>query len=106
MDIMTWNPLYSPIILHMKSLASDHVSTIYPEKYLNTSWYRTAYGLAPCSYDSYIFCKFGIIPILLIAAIIAVVAIMILREAGALTPHSIIHRLGFRKILRSVHVRN
>jgi hypothetical protein len=83
MDIMTWNPLYSPIILHMKSLASDHVSTIYP-----------ILLIAP------------IIPILLIAAIIAVVAIMILREAGALTPHSIIHRLGFRKILRSVHVRN
>jgi hypothetical protein len=106
MDIMTWNPSYSPIILHMKSLASDHVSTIHPEKYLNTFWYWTAYGLAPCSYDSYIFCKFGIIPILLIAAAIAAVAIMILREAGALTPYSIIHRLNFRKILRSVDVRS
>ena len=49
---MTWNPSYSPVILHMKSLASDHVSTIHPEKYLNTFWYRTAYGLAPCSHDS------------------------------------------------------
>ena len=31
MDIMTWNPYYSPIVLHTKASASDFVSTIKSE---------------------------------------------------------------------------
>jgi hypothetical protein len=61
MDVMTWNPYYSPIVLHNRALLSDFVSTIHPEKYLNSSWYWINYGLAPCSYDIYIFCRFGIL---------------------------------------------
>jgi hypothetical protein len=82
MDIIIWNPYYSPIILHMKALMSDYVSHIQPEKYLNTYWLWMAYGLAPCSYDVYIFCKFGILPILLFSAFISILAILIMREIG------------------------
>ena len=80
--IMVWNPYYSPIILHMKILMTNYVSSIQPEKYVNTILYWTAFGLAPCSYDSYFFCKFGIIPILVLSAVIAIIAILILRELG------------------------
>jgi hypothetical protein len=78
MEIMTWNPFYSPIVLHTKALLSDFVSQIHPEKYTNTAWYWTAYGLAPCSYDLYIFCKFGTVPLLLLCAAIATLAILIM----------------------------
>jgi hypothetical protein len=77
LDVMTWNPSYSPILLHTKMLMSDYVSYVDPEKFLNTSWAWIAYGLAPCSYDIYLFCRYGIIPILAIATCITVVAVLI-----------------------------
>jgi hypothetical protein len=82
MDIIVWNLYYSPIILHMEALVSDYVSHIQPEKYLNTDWYWMANGLAPCSYDVYIFCKFGILPLLLLSAFISILAMLIMREIG------------------------
>jgi len=90
--IMVWNPYYSPIILHMKILMENYVASIQPEKYVNTGWYWTAYGLAPCSYDSYFFCKFGIIAILGLSAVIVFIAILILREIGSLNSHSFMLR--------------
>jgi hypothetical protein len=80
MDIMTWNPYYSPIVLHTKALASDFVSTIDPNQYLNSSWYWTSYGLAPCSYDIYIFCNFGLVAVLGIAIPTIGVGVYILRQ--------------------------
>jgi hypothetical protein len=80
MEIMTWNPYYSPIVLHTNALISDFVSQIHPEDYINTAWYWTAYGLAPCSYDDYIFCKYGIVPVGLIVVVIAVLAYVIMLE--------------------------
>ncbi len=78
--IMAWNPHYSPIILHLKMLTENYVSSIHPEIYNNTPWYWTSYGLAPCSFDTYIFCKFGFVPMLLLSAVIAVLAIFIIME--------------------------
>ncbi|HEY9386907.1 MAG TPA: hypothetical protein VIP70_07690, partial [Nitrososphaeraceae archaeon] len=69
LNAMTWNPNYSPIILHVKILIDDYVSDIPVEQYRYTGWHYTTYGLAPCSYDLYILCKFGIIPILLLSVI-------------------------------------
>ena len=77
MDIMTWSPLYSPIILHTKALMTDYVSTIEPEQYLNTSWYWAAYGNAPCNYDLYVYCNFGVAPFLVTIASIVIVAVLI-----------------------------
>ena len=80
MDIMTWNPYYSPIVLHTKALASDFVSTIDPNQYLNSSWYWTSYGLAPCSYDVYIFCNFGLVAVLVISIPTILIGIYILKR--------------------------
>jgi hypothetical protein len=77
--IVTWNPYDSPIVLHTKALTSDFVSHIQPENYINSGWYWTTYGLAPCSYDSYFFCKFGVIAILILSAVIAIIGVLILR---------------------------
>jgi hypothetical protein len=77
LDIMTWNPFYSPIVLHTKALITDYVSSINPVQYLNTSWYWTAYGTAPCSYDIYLYCNYGIIPIIAISVCIVIISVLI-----------------------------
>jgi hypothetical protein len=75
MDIMTWNAYYSPILLHIRALISDYASHLQPTH----DW--TSYGLAPCSYNIYLSCKFGIIPILLLSAVIVVIAWRIMIES-------------------------
>jgi hypothetical protein len=77
-EMMIWNPSYSTIILHIKMLMSNYVSTIHPEH----SLYWTAYGLAPCPVDVYVFCKFGIAPIILLGAAIAILAAIIITGKG------------------------
>jgi hypothetical protein len=76
MDKMTWYPLYSPVVMHTEALLTDYVSTIHPEQYVNTSWNWVAYGNAPCNYDFYIYCNFGVIPFL--AAIVSIVILEML----------------------------
>jgi hypothetical protein len=91
MDIMTWNPYYSPIVLHSKALASDFVSTIDPKIFLNSSWYWTSYGLAPCSYDIYIFCKFGLVALIGVSIPTIMIAIYILRQIRNKESTNILH---------------
>jgi hypothetical protein len=79
-DIMTWNPYYSPIILHAKALIDGYVGTIQPEMYDGTSWNWVAYGLAPCSIDGYIYCTFGSIFIVIILLITAFIAVVLMKE--------------------------
>lgn len=98
MDIMTWQPAYSPILLHLKSLLTDYVSTIHPEQYVNTSWNWTAYGLAPCSYDIYLFCKFGITPILILSSVIIFLGILVLIQIRAV---NILYNFLSKKIFRT-----
>jgi hypothetical protein len=86
MDIMTWNPYYSPIVLHTKALLEDFVSTIDPDKYLNTAWYWTSYGLAPCSYDIYILCKFGLLSFVGILVSTGTIGVYILNKVRAEEP--------------------
>jgi hypothetical protein len=81
-DIMTWFPQYSPIILHMKVLISDYLSKL-PAELAYTHAPNTDYhyiGLAPCPYDMYIYCKAGIIPMLLLACIESAIVMNILME--------------------------
>jgi hypothetical protein len=94
MDPMTWNPYYSPILLHTKILMSDYVSHIDPQKYINTSWAWMAYGLAPCLYDIYLFCKYGITPVLAIVISIGLVAILIIMKIGIRILPSKSHKLS------------
>lgn len=78
LELIAWNPTYSPIILHTKALMDDYVHGIFKEQYLNTGWHYITYGLAPCSYDLYIFCKFGIIPIVALSTIGTLMALGIM----------------------------
>jgi hypothetical protein len=64
-SIVTWNPFLSTILLHYRVLMdSDFVSQIKPSYYSGTVNHYVNYGLIPCSYDLYIYCKFGILPFL------------------------------------------
>lgn len=81
-----WNQVYSPIATHTKALLSGYISNVYPEEYRpdqNPFYYWIDYGLAPCSYDTYLYCKHGIIPIFAISVSIAVTSILILIEIRA-----------------------
>jgi hypothetical protein len=78
MDIMTWNPYYSPIIIHTKAFLSGFVSTLHPELYVHSFWAWVGYGLAPCPVDVYVFCKLGIAPTILLGAAIAILAAIII----------------------------
>lgn len=82
MDVMTWSPLYSPIVLHTKALLADYVSTIHPEQYVNTSWSWASYGNAPCRYDFYIYCNLGTVPLVATLVSIAATAILIALRIG------------------------
>ena len=82
MDVMAWYPIYSPIILHTKALMADYVSLIHPEQYANTAWSWTAYGNAPCSYDLYLYCNFGPVPVLVISLILVFLAAFIFDRIG------------------------
>jgi hypothetical protein len=78
MDLLTWSPPNSPIILHTKALMSDYVSTISPQQYQNTAWSWTGYGTAPCSYDLYIFCNLEIVPFALGVAGLVIIFVIIM----------------------------
>jgi hypothetical protein len=77
-DQETWNPYYSPIILDLKILTDRYISDIQLEHFNGTQWHYVTYGLTPCSYDLYIFCKFGIIPIVTLFAALAILSTFII----------------------------
>ena len=79
-EITTWDPKYSPIILHMKMLSEDYVSGIPVQDYKNTGWGYATYGLAPCQFDLYILCKFGIVPIVILSGIAILLSTLILKR--------------------------
>ncbi|MBA3978758.1 MAG: hypothetical protein H0X50_11310 [Nitrosopumilus sp.] len=82
LDMMTWNPIHSPIILHVKAFIDNYVSGIQPDIYINTSWNWVAYGLAPCSVDLYVFCKFGITSIVALIGFTSFIAFLLMKETG------------------------
>ena len=77
MDVVTWSPPYSPIILHTKALVSDYVTKISPQQYLNTAWWWAAYGTAPCKYDLYIYCNLGILTLVAGSAGLVIMSVLI-----------------------------
>jgi hypothetical protein len=72
LDIITWYPPYSPIVLHTKALLSNFVSSIDPIQYADTSWYWVDYGNAPCQADLYIYCNNGIAMVVVISFILVI----------------------------------
>jgi hypothetical protein len=97
--VVTWNPYYSAIVLDVKILMDNYVSHIVPEKYANTGWHYVTLGLAPCSYDTYVFCKFGIMPILGLALIDVVLAILIIKDTD-----NILYLPQFKYLSRNLKV--
>jgi hypothetical protein len=81
LEMIAWNPNYSPIILHAKVLMDDYVHNINAEQYRNTQWHYITYGLAPCSYDLYIFCKFGIIPVIALLSVNVLLGLQIINKS-------------------------
>jgi hypothetical protein len=82
LEIMTWDPQYSPIILHLKILSEDYVSDIPVDAYRYSGWYYAAYGLAPCQYDLFIFCKLGTIPLVILGGVAVILAIILFTKGG------------------------
>jgi hypothetical protein len=83
----TWDPFHTHFVLQIKTLMSGYISHINPEQYVSMPFWRSLHqGLAPCPYDVYIYCKFGITPVLLLSAIITIVAILIMMEISNFNP--------------------
>jgi len=74
MEVMIWDPSYSPIVLHVKALTSGYVGQIRP------GHDAMSYGLAPCGYDLYLFCEFGPSSMLILLPLIAILGTVILNE--------------------------
>jgi hypothetical protein len=81
LEVIAWNPGYSPIVLHAKILIEDYVHKIHADQYTNTKWHYITYGLAPCSYDLYVFCKFGIFPIVVLMVVAIILAMKITNKS-------------------------
>lgn len=78
---LTWDPHYSPIFLSAKMLFENYLINLKPEEYRNnTAYFYITYGLAPCPYDTYIYCKYGLIPILVLAIAALFMAVIILND--------------------------
>lgn len=96
LDIMTWYPLYSPIVLHTKALLTNYVSGINPAQYLNTSWSWMDYGNAPCPFDLYIYCNHGVIVFLVFSFCIFAVAVLLAIRIGIFS----YPRLSYRRLIK------
>jgi hypothetical protein len=78
----TWNPYYSTIVLYIKILTDSYISDIQLDRYNGTTYHYVTHGLAPCSYDLFIFCKFGIIPIVMLSVALAILSAFIIANDG------------------------
>lgn len=79
-SVVTWDPFFSTIVMHYRVLMdSDFVSQLNPSDYFGTVNHYVNYGLTPCSYDLYIFCKFGILPVLGLSGIAIFLGAIILQ---------------------------
>src|ERR687897_582732 len=99
MEAVTWNPNHSPIISHIRALMDDYIHLISPEHWRYTGWHYITYGLAPCSYDLYIFCEFGIIPIVVLLAIdiLLVLKVMNNEAVAAASVRGFLQKIGLIK---------
>lgn len=77
-DIFTWDWNYSPIVLNWQLLNSNYLSTLsnYPKQVGDFHHI----GLAPCSYDSYLYCSLGIYPIIILISSMVFVFYLIWRN--------------------------
>lgn len=79
LNTVAWNPMYSLIVLHFKVLTDNNfLSQIEPRDYRGTEHHFVTYGLAPCQFDIYLYCEFGILPIVILTGASALLAALVL----------------------------
>jgi hypothetical protein len=77
---LAWNPIHSPIVLHVKALHENYAASIPVKHHFHTSWHWVNYGLAPCQIDNYMYCTYGIgVVAALLALVVAVMGIILWR---------------------------
>jgi hypothetical protein len=80
LSMVAWHPIYSMIFLHFKVLTdNDFLSEIQPRDYHGTDYHFVTYGLAPCQYDIYLYCRLGIVPIVTLSGVATLLAAFILK---------------------------
>ena len=70
----TWNSYYSPIVQTLKVLMSNWLSALPPNPKI---------GLDGCSFDLYLYCNFGLLPLILIFVVISIISFLIIRIASS-----------------------
>jgi hypothetical protein len=84
---------------------SGYVTHINPELYISAGFWSSLHqGLAPCPVDVYLFCKFGIAPIVILSAIIVPTAIIIIRRTNKFKPQKFVCQLKAIKASRYIHI--
>ena len=83
-NMLSWDPMHSPIILHAKILYENYLAGIPIQSYVHTYWHYVTYGQAPCSVDNYIYCTYGALPALAILVLVGVMMAVILRQVNVL----------------------
>lgn len=73
--VFAWNPYYSGPVQAIKVLLVDYVGKM--QVNLDADNYLKI-GLYGCSYDNYLFCTYGLIPIILLAIVISIISYFIL----------------------------
>jgi len=73
--VFTWNPYHSPFIQSIKVLLVDWTSSL-PINPETMNYFKV--GLNGCRFDLYLYCEFGIIPIIILSIIVSVSAFSIM----------------------------
>jgi hypothetical protein len=83
-NMLAWNPVHTPIVVHAKILYENYVASIPVQSYFHTYWHGVTYGLAPCPIDNYIYCTYGTVPAVSLLVLAGVVMAVILRQVNVL----------------------
>jgi len=79
-NVRVWEPIMSPILMNFGVLAIDYVGTRTVNPNLTADFFQ--FVIPGCSFDVYVYCQFGIIPIILLGILITVIGIAILYVLG------------------------
>jgi len=81
-EVRTWDPSYSPPLVNFAILATDYVGKVTASAETRGVGGFFQMVISGCSFDVFIFCKFGIIPIILLGILIAILGFFILNYLG------------------------
>jgi len=72
--LFQWDPYYSPAMQSIKLLSSNYLATLqYTDDY-------HVIGLAPCQFDIYLYCTFGLLPVILLGGVISALFFFIIKN--------------------------